>query len=104
MRNTQSSPYGGGGLCSGGISLTETAPGQRPQKEHGTSHRDSQKEHGTSHRDPPEGTWDQAARQELPSYRDHPVNRMAHASENITLPQTSFVGSKNTTIRISHCC
>ena len=41
----------------------------------------------------PEGTWDQAVRQEVTSYRNpHPVNRMTHASENVVLPQTSFAG------------
>ena len=43
---------------------------------------------------PPEGTWDQAARQEMTLYRDplSPVNRMTDASKNITLPKTSFAG------------
>ena len=44
-------------------------------------------------RDPPEGTWDQAPRQEVTSYRDSPVNRMTQASENrsITLLFTFVV-------------
>ena len=59
---------------------TET-PGQRPPE-------------GTwdQRQRPPGGTWEQAARQEVTSYRDPPVNRMTHTSENITLPQTSFAG------------
>ena len=39
-----------------------------------------------------------------------PVNRMTHASENITLPQTSFAGGKNglkdffgVAVTIRHC-
>ena len=44
----------------------------------------------------PEGTWDQAARQEVTSYKDLPVDRM---TENITLPQTSFTdGNKHHTV------
>ena len=67
--------------------LQTRSPGQRPPKEHGT--RDT-------HREPLERTWDQEARQEVISYRvpPHP-DRMTDASENITLPQTSFVGGKN---------
>ena len=73
----------------------ETPPRQRPsQKEHGTRDRDPHrrsmgpgsetgsdimrppgyrppwKEHGTRDRDPLEGTWDQAAKQEVTSYRN----------------------------------
>ena len=45
---------------------------------------------------PPEGTWDQAVRQEVTSYKDLPVNRM---TENITLRQTSFAdGNKHHTV------
>ena len=77
MRTDRSSPYE---KSLWGVSLTETSPGQRP----------------LLNRDPMEGTrfsWDQAVRQEVTSYRDpSPVNRMTHASENITFPQTSFVG------------
>ena len=36
---------------------------------------------------PVEGTWDQAARQEVASHRDPQVDRMTDASENITLPK-----------------
>ena len=37
--------------------------------------RDPWKKHGTRDRDPPkERTWDQAARQEVTSYREPPVN------------------------------
>ena len=45
---------------------------------------------------PQEGTSDQAARQEVTSYRDvlFPVDRMTDVSKNISLPQTSFVGRK----------
>ena len=46
-------------------------------------------------KDPPEGTRDQAARQEVTSYRDPPPDRMRDDSENITLPQTSFVDGNN---------
>ena len=46
-------------------------------------------------RPPIGGTWDQAARQEVASYRDPPsVNRMTDGSENITLAQTTFAGGK----------
>ena len=62
---------------SGGGLLTEMHPRQRPSP-------------------PLEGTWDQAANQEVASYRDHPVDRMTDASENITLPQTSFAGGNKT--------
>ena len=48
---------------------------------------------GTETPHPLEGTYDQAARQEMTSYRDTPqMYRMTDASENITLPQTSFTG------------
>ena len=54
---------------------------------------------GPGTENPLEWTWDQAARQEVASYRDLPpppqVNRMTDASENIPLPQTSFAGGKN---------
>ena len=43
----------------------------------------------------PQGTWNQAARQEVALYSDPlppPVDRMTDISKNITLPQTSFVG------------
>ena len=51
------------------------------------------KEHGTRDRDPPlEGTLDQAARQELTSYKDPPL-RQTDTCKNITLPQTLFLGS-----------
>ena len=83
MRTARSLPYMGvsvlGGsvqksLCQGDKMWTET-----PQKEHGT--RDPLwKEYGTRDRDPrkymgpetdpPERTWDQAARQEVTSYRN----------------------------------
>ena len=63
-------------------------------------------------RDPPEGTWDQgqrpdqAARQTGSDIKDSPppVNRMTHASENITLPQTSFAGGKNFPSHIKSFC
>ena len=44
---------------------------------------------------PLEGTWDQAARQEVTSYRDPHLDRMTDASENITLPRTSFAGGND---------
>ena len=78
----------------------------------------SVQDHGTRDGDPPEGTWDQAARQKVTSCQDcrdppsrpHkrkmgpgsqtwsdiiqrptlPVDRMTDASENIALPQASF--------------
>ena len=86
MRTARSLPYMGvsvlggvsvqKGLCQGDRMWTET-----PQKEHGTRDplckeygtRDRDplwKEYGTRDRDPPERTWDQAARQEVTSYRD----------------------------------
>ena len=40
-----------------------------------------------------EGTCDQAARQEVTSYRD--PSGQTNTSENITLPQNSFAGGKN---------
>ena len=40
---------------------------------------------------PPEGTWDQSARQEVILYRDLPCGQ-TNTSEKITLPQISFVG------------
>ena len=42
-----------------------------------------QKEHGTIDRDLPQGAWDQAARQDMTSYRD----RMTDMCKNITLPK-----------------
>ena len=39
---------------------------------------------------PPEGTWDQVARQEVTSYRD--PHGQTNRCKNITLPQTSFLG------------
>ena len=47
-----------------------------------------------------EGTWGQAARQKVTSYTTPltpppPTERLKHAFENITLPQTSFAGSNN---------
>ena len=59
MRTANSSLYGGGGVCLWGVSMTETPMDKDPQKEH-----------GINDRDPSEGTWDQAARQEVTSYRD----------------------------------
>ena len=45
------------------------------------------KEHGTRDRDPQERTWDQAARQEVTSYRDPPSPREQNDTHfwNITL-------------------
>ena len=40
-----------------------------------------------------EGTWDQASRQEVTSYRD-PLCGQTGTCENITLSQTSFAGGK----------
>ena len=36
---------------------------------------------------PLEGTWDQAARQNVTSYTHPPVNRITHRCKNITFPQ-----------------
>ena len=44
---------------------------------------------------PLEGARDQAARQQMTSYRDPLLERLTDASENITLPQTSFAGGNN---------
>ena len=55
----------------------ETLPGQRP---------------------PPEGTWNQATRQEVTSYREPP--RQSNTCKNITLPQTSFACGKKTCFKI----
>ena len=52
----------------------QTSPGQRPPLD----------------TDPLEGTWDQAARQEVTSYGNpapRPLDRMTDMCENITLPQ-----------------
>ena len=48
-------------------------------------------------RDPQERTWDQAARQEVTSYRD--PSEQTDTCENSTLPQTSLAGGNNFTIR-----
>ena len=69
---------------SGGSPYRDPSLGQRPQKEHGT--RD---------RDPLEGAWDQAARQEVTSYRGPPRRKTPVKTLHITLPQTSFAGGKN---------
>ena len=59
------------------------------------------KEHGIRDRDPLEGRWDQAARQEVTSYRD-PHGKNEHTiSENITLPYTLFGGGKNSKMKDS---
>ena len=70
--------------CTWGVSLTETPIWTETPLD----------------RDPSEGTWDQAARQEVTSYRDPTVNRMTDASKNITLPQTSFAGGKKDDVNI----
>ena len=53
---------------------------------------------GTRDRDLPERTLDQAARQEVTSYRE-PLppwtEWLTDRCKNITLPQTSFAGGKN---------
>ena len=58
MRIARSLPYGEG-VCPGVVSLDRTPP--LPE------------EHRIRDRDPPEGTWDQAVRQEVTSYRDQPT-------------------------------
>ena len=67
-----------------------------PQKEHGTRDRDPQKVHGT--RDRPSrknmGPGSQTG-SDIIQRPPPPMNRMTHASKNITLPQTSFAGGKN---------
>ena len=51
---------------------------------------------------PLEGTWDQAARQEVTSYRDTaPVDRTTDKCKNISLPQTSFADGNNIMIWIN---
>ena len=47
----------------------------------------------TLDREPLKGTWDQAARQEVTSYKDPPMDRHTPVKE-ITLPLTSFPGGK----------
>ena len=76
-----------GGLCLGGGSLTETSLNRDPLIREPPSgqtspvgtethlDREPQKEHWTRDRDPPEGTWDQTARQEVTSYRDRPCGQ-----------------------------
>ena len=76
MRPARSLPYGGGGLCLEGICPAEGSLCR------GVSQGDPRKEHETRDRDTPqketplEGTWDQAVRQEVTSYRDRPMDRM----------------------------
>ena len=92
------------GLCPGGVSIQGGLcqgtwdQRQRPLlKEHGTRDRDpSWRNMGPETEIPSEGTWDQAARQEVTSYKVPlpTVDRMTDASKNITLPQTSFAGDK----------
>ena len=89
MRTVCSSPYGGRSL-SGEVSLIETHPGQTPP----TPDRDPPKEHVTETQTPPKENGTRAARQEVTSYRDPPVDRMTDMCKNITLPQTSFAGGK----------
>ena len=67
-----------GGLCAG-MSMTPPRRNMGPETE-----------------TPLEGTWDQAAREEVTSYRDPlPVDRITDASKNVTLPQTSFALGNN---------
>ena len=65
---------------------------QRPPLDTGPLDRGPQTETPPGQRPPGEGTWDQAARQEVTSYSPPCSEWLAHASENITLPQTSFAG------------
>ena len=107
MRTAHSLPGRGGSLFGRGVSVQGcqwhppkehgTRDKDPPWKEHGTKDRDPPwKEHGTRDRDPLEGTWAQAAREEVTSYRDPlPVDRITDASKNVTLPQTSFAGGNN---------
>ena len=70
MRTIRSLPYRVG-VSVRGFSVRETPWIETPVKEHGTRDRDPlQKEHGTRDRTPLEGTWYQAARQEVKSYRE----------------------------------
>ena len=68
---------------------TET-PGQRPSldRDPHCGQRLPWKEHGTRDRDPlSEGTWDQAAGQEVTSYKDpSPMDRLTDMCKTITLP------------------
>ena len=102
MHTARSSPYGGG-LCLGSGQrppkdpLTET-PWTGPSWTETTLDRDlpghtlpwtetpPRRNMGPETETPLEGKWDQAARQEVISNRNSPVNRMTHTSENITLP------------------
>ena len=79
MRTTCSLPYRGESLP------RETPPGLRTPLE------------GTWDQTeiPLERTRDQAARQEVTSYKDPPRYGQTNASENITLSQTWFTGGNN---------
>ena len=70
-----------GGLCQGG--LCQVNPPGRSM--------------GPATETPLQGTWDQAARQEVTWYRNlpPPMDRMTDTNENNTLPQTSFASGKN---------
>ena len=103
MRTARSSPYG---RSHGQRPLdrdplwietpwTETPPVGRPPQQADPSRR----RHACAMNKGPgaetalEGTCDQAARQEVTSYRD--PGGQTKTSENITLPQNSFAGGKN---------
>ena len=87
MRFARSSPYGGISVQGSGVSVQGCFYQAEPlDKEPPVRNVEPETE------TPPEGIWCQAARSSSPA----PVNRMTHLSKNITLPQTSFAGGKNT--------
>ena len=103
MRTARSSPWRGRG------SLTEAPldrppglpdrapPGQRPPWPENPRTETPLARETPLDREPPEGIWDQAARQEVTSHRHTETPRgQTNNCENITLLQTSFVGGSNT--------
>ena len=107
----------GRGVC---VPFTETPLSQRSPFHRDPLHRDLHSQRspwretplGGRHF-PTEGTWDQAARKEVTSYRDPPhpplwTEWLTHACENIILPKTSFAGGNYPwielcTVHLLHC-
>ena len=93
MRIARSLPWGGslsGGLYPrGGFCLGCLCQGDTAQKEHGTRDNAPWKEHETRQ---PDRKWHhiETPSTPLPWWTEW----LAHACENITLPQTSFAGGK----------